>query len=179
MACRRDELDGRTMTTESLIDADSAAKIGTVVASATGEVIRRDWQRWAAAVGDHNPLWFDTDYARAHGYRDIICPPLYLQYSILGVATLAELRPDGSSGAVTGSMAFPRAPRRMAGGESTAFHLPAYHRDEVEMVRSVDSIVEKEGRSGRFVLVTWHSEYRNQHRELLAEATTSMIARPA
>jgi hydroxyacyl-ACP dehydratase HTD2-like protein with hotdog domain len=67
----------------------------------------------------------------------------------------------------------------MAGGESTTFHLPAYHRDEIEMVRTVDSIVEKEGRLGRFVLVTWRSEYRNQHRDLVAEATTSMIARPA
>jgi hydroxyacyl-ACP dehydratase HTD2-like protein with hotdog domain len=76
-------------------------------------------------------------------------------------------------------MAFPRAPRRMAGGESTTFYLPAYHRDEIEMVRTVESIVEKEGKSGRFVLVTWSSQYRNQHRELLAEATTSMIARPA
>ena len=104
---------------------------------------------------------------------------MYLQYAILGVAALGDLRPDGSSGAVTGSMAFPRAPRRMAGGESTVFHLPAYHGDEVEMTRTVDSIVEKEGRSGTFVLVTWRAEYRNQHRELLAEATTSMIARPA
>ena len=51
--------------TDSLVDAESAAKIGTVVAVATGEVYRRDWQRWAAAVGDHNPLWFDADYARA------------------------------------------------------------------------------------------------------------------
>ena len=166
------------MTADSLIDPESAAKVGTVVAIATGEVNRRDWQRWAAAVGDHNPLWFDPDYARPHGYRDIICPPLYLQYAILGVAALGDLRPDGSSGAVTGSLAFPRAPRRMAGGESTTFHLPAYHRDEIEMVRTVESIVEKEGRSGRFVLVTWRTEYRNQHRELVAEATTSMIARP-
>ncbi len=55
----------------------------------------------------------------------------------------------------------------MAGGESTTFHLPAYHRDEIEMVRTVDAIAEKEGRSGRFVLVTWRSEYRNQDRELL------------
>ena len=126
--------------TDSLIDDDSAEKVGQVVAVATGEVYRRDWQRWAAAVGDHNPLWFDPEYARAHGYRDIVCPPLYLQYAILGVATLGGLRPDGSSGAVTGSMAFPRAPRRMAGGESTTFHLPAYHGDEVEMTRTVDSI---------------------------------------
>src|SRR6476469_6195371 len=163
---------------DSLIDDESAAKIGTVVAVATGEVYRRDWQRWAAAVGDHNPLWFDKDYARRHGYRDVVSPALWLQYPMLGVADLGGLRPDGSSGAVTGSMAFPKAPRRMAGGESMAFHLPAYHGDEVEMTRTVESIVEKDGRSGRFVLVTWRAEYRNQHRDLLAEATTSMIARP-
>ena len=61
---------------DSLIDPESAEKIGTVIAVATGEVYRRDWQRWAAAVGDHNPLWFDSDYAQQHGYRDIICPPV-------------------------------------------------------------------------------------------------------
>ena len=46
------------------------------------------------------------------------------------------------------------------------------------MVRTISSIVEKHGRSGRFVLVTWHTSYRNQHGNLVAEATTSMIARP-
>jgi hydroxyacyl-ACP dehydratase HTD2-like protein with hotdog domain len=88
------------------------------------------------------------------------------------------LRPDGSSGAASGGLAFPRAPRRMAGGESTSFFGAAYHRDEIEMVRTIESIVEKQGRSGRFVLVTWRTVYRNQRRELVAEATTSMIARP-
>jgi acyl dehydratase len=166
------------VTRESLIDDESAARVGTVAATATGEVNRRDWQRWASAVGDHNPLWFDPGYARAHGYQDVICPPLFLQYTILGVTTLDQLRPDGSSGAVSGSLAFPRAPRRMAGGESMTFHLPAYHRDEIEMVRTVESIIEKDGRSGKFVLVTWRTVYSNQRRELVAEATTSMIARP-
>jgi acyl dehydratase len=166
------------MTEDSLIDAKSASRVGTVAATATGEANRRDWQRWAAAVDDHNPLWFEPEYARAQGYRDIICPPLFLQYAVLGVTTLDGLRPDGSSGAASGSLAFPRAPRRMAGGESTTFLGPAYHRDEIEMVRTIESIVEKQGRSGRFVLVSWRTVYRNQRGELLAEATTSMIARP-
>ena len=166
------------MTEDSLIDDDSAARVGTVAARARGDVDRLQWQRWAASVGDHNPLWFDVDHARANGYPDAICPPLYLQYVVLGVAPLEGLRPDGSSGAVSGGLAFPRAPRRMAGGESTTFHLPAYHRDEIDMVRTISSIVEKHGRSGRFVLVTWHTEYRNQHANLVAEAATSMIARP-
>ncbi len=166
------------MTADSLVDPESAAKTGSVVATATGEVNRREWQRWAAAVGDHNPLWFDPEFARAHGYRDVICPPLYLQCAVLGVTALGDLRPDGTIGAVSGSLGFPRAPRKMAGGESTTFHLPAYHRDEIEMVRTLSSIVEKEGRSGRFVLVTFRSEYRNQDRELLAETSLSIINRP-
>jgi acyl dehydratase len=169
---------GGDMSEPSLIDAESASRVGTVAATATGEVNRRDWQRWATAVDDHNPLWFDTEYARAQGYRDIICPPLFLQYAVLGVTALDELRPDGSSGAVSGSLAFPRAPRRMAGGESIKFFGPTYHRDEIEMVRTIKSIVEKQGRSGRFVLVTWQTVYHNQRGELVAEATTSMIARP-
>jgi acyl dehydratase len=166
------------MTADSLVDPESAAKIGTVVSTATGEVNQRDWQRWASAVGDHNPLWFDPEFARAHGYIDVVCPPLFLQYAVLGVTALSDLRPDGSSGAASGGLAFPKAPRRMAGGESTTFHLPAYHRDEIEMMRTVESIVEKEGRSGRFVVVTWRGEYRNQNRDLVAEANMSMIARP-
>ncbi len=166
------------MSEQSLIDDESASRVGAVAATATGEVNRRDWQRWAAAVGDHNLLWFDPEYARAQGYRDIICPPLYLQYAVLGVTALDGLRPDGSSGAMSGSLAFPRAPRRMAGGESTSFLGPAYHRDEIEMVRTIESIVEKQGRSGTFVLVTWRTVYRNQRDEMIADATTSMIARP-
>lgn len=166
------------MTEDTLIDAESATRVGAVAARATGEVHRLQWQRWAASVGDHNPLWFDADHARANGYADVVCPPLFLQYVVLGVASLDGLRPDGSSGAVSGGLAFPRAPRRMAGGESTTFHLPAYHRDEIEMVRTIESIVEKRGKSGRFVLVTWYTTYGNQRGELVAEATTSMIARP-
>lgn len=166
------------MKAPPLIPEAVASRVGTVAATARGEVTRREWQRWAAAVGDRNPLWFETDVARAHGYRDVVCPPLYLQYAVLGVTPLDELRPDGSSGAVTGDLTFPAAPKRMAGGETTTFHLPAYDRDEIKMVRTIESVAEKEGRSGRFVLVTWRTTYRNQQDELVAEAETSMIARP-
>lgn len=161
-----------------LIPAEAAAQIGTIAATATGEVNRRDWQRWAVSVGDDNPLWFDADHARAHGYDDVIAPPLFVQYAVLGVTPLDRLRPDGSSGAASGNLAFPDAPRRMAGGESTTFHLACYHRDEITMERRVESIVQKQGRSGPFVLVTWRTTYTNQRAEVVAEATTSMIAKP-
>ena len=134
---------------------------------------------FSAATYNGHRIHYDKEWAReVEGYDDVICPPLYLQYCVLPVTPLQGLRPDGSTGSASGSLAFPRAPRRMAGGESTTFHLPAYHRDEIDMVRTIESIVEKHGRSGRFVLVTWHTSYRNQRRDLVAEATMSMIARP-
>lgn len=161
-----------------LVPQQALDQVGQVVASASGAVDRREWQRWAVSVRDHNPLWFDTEHARAHGYDDVVAPPLYVQYAVLGVTPLDRLRPDGSSGASSGDLAFPDAPRRMAGGESWSFHRPCYHRDEVAMERRVESIVQKQGRSGPFVLVTWRTTYTNQRQELVAEATTSMIARP-
>lgn len=162
----------------SLIPNEAKGTIGTVVATASGAVVKRDWQRWAVSVREDNPLYFDTDYAREHGYADVICPPLYVQYAILGVTPLDTLREDGSSGAASGSLQFPDAPKRMAGGESTTFLRPCYDGDVITSVRTVESIVEKQGRSGRFVLVTWKTDYTNQRRELVSEATTSMIARP-
>lgn len=166
------------MTVESLIPPEVQARVGAVAAVAAGEVYRRDWQRWAVAVEDHNPLWFDPEVARDHGYDDVVAPPLFVQYAVLGVTPLDELRADGSSGAVSGSLTFPDAPRRMAGGESTSFHRPCYHGDQITMERRVESVVQKQGRSGPFVLVTWRTTYTNQRDELVAEATTSMIARP-
>ncbi|WP_300681881.1 MaoC family dehydratase N-terminal domain-containing protein [Nocardioides sp.] len=167
-----------TTAAPSLIPPEVAARVGTVAATATGDVYRRDWQRWAAAVGDLNPLWFDTDAARAAGYDDVVAPPLYVQYAILGVTPMGDLRADGSSGAASGNLAFPDAPRRMAGGESTTFLAPCYHGDTITMVRTIESIVDKQGRSGPFVLVTWRTTYTNQRDELVATASTSMIARP-
>ncbi|HTW16795.1 MAG TPA: MaoC family dehydratase N-terminal domain-containing protein [Nocardioides sp.] len=167
-----------TQQTQDLVPEAAAAQVGALVATATGDVLRREWQRWAVAVGDRNPLWFDVEHARAQGYDDVVAPPLYLQYAVLGVTPLDTLRADGSSGAVSGDLAFPDAPRRMAGGESTTFHRYCGHGDVVTMERRVESIVQKQGRSGPFVLVTWRTTYTDQRDELVAEATTSMIARP-
>jgi len=163
---------------DSLIPAEAIARVGTATATATGAVVQRDWQRWAVAVKDDNPLYFDADYARAHGYADVICPPLYLQYAVLGVTPIESLRQDGTSGVASGSLAFPRCPKRMAGGEDTSFFRPCYDGDIITSVRIIESIVEKSGRSGRFVLVTWNTTYTNQRREAVAKSTTSMIARP-
>ena len=166
---------------EPLIPPQEAAKVGTVVARRTGVVNVKEFQRWAAAVGDHNPLWFDPDYARAHGYRDVVCPPLYLQYAILGVAPpRIDCAPTASPGAVTGSLALPARPA--ADGRRREQHLPPARlprrRDRAWCAPSIDRR-EKHGRSGRFVLVTWHDRLPQPARRVCSpKPRRPMIARP-
>ncbi|WP_037363566.1 FAS1-like dehydratase domain-containing protein [Nakamurella lactea] len=163
---------------EPLIPAEMAARIGEVVASRTAVVEVKEFQRWAASVKDRNPLYFDAEVARANGHPDVPMPPMFLQQVALGVADLDQLRPDGTAGTGNGNLSFPLCPRRMAGGENHTFLLSVYGGDVITQERRIDSIVEKSGRSGRFVLVTWKTTYTNQRDELVAESTSSMIARP-
>ena len=55
------------------------AHIGRAVRSSTPiEITRGDIRRFAAAIGDGNPLYLDADAARAKGYRDVLAPPTFL-----------------------------------------------------------------------------------------------------
>ena len=167
------------MTEESLLDDRARAVIGTVVASASGRVVKKEFQRWAAAVGDRNPLYFDDEAARAHGYREVVAPPMYLQHVTLGVVDLDTLRLDGIPGD-SGSAAvipLPKCPRWMAGGERTTFHAPVYDGDPITSTRTITSIEEKHGRSGPFVLITSAVRYERDG-TVVAESTIKTIARP-
>lgn len=42
------------------------------------EVTRGDIRRFAAAIGDQNPLYTDPAVAQQHGHRDVIAPPTFL-----------------------------------------------------------------------------------------------------
>jgi acyl dehydratase len=168
------------MSTEtSLIPDEARAMIGGETGRASGRVVKQEFQRWAAAVKDRNPLYFDADFARAHGYRDVVMPPMYLSHVTLGVADLDALRPDGiPGGGGRGDLPLPNCPRRMAGGENITFHHPVYDGDVLTSVRVVESIEEKHGRSGAFVLVTSRTTYTRHDGVIVAESVSSMIARP-
>jgi acyl dehydratase len=163
----------------SLIDDESWARVGTEIGRGVGTVVKKEFQRWAAAVKDRNPLYFDAAYARAQGYRDVIMPPMYIGQITQGVHDLDRLRPDGIPlGDGAGDIALPRTPRRLAGGEDITFHEPIYHGDVVTAVRVAESLEQKEGRSGPFVMLRTRVTYTRQDGGLVAEAFGSMIAKP-
>jgi acyl dehydratase len=170
------------MATDWLIPPDVRRLVGTQIHEASGVVRRQDFQRWAAAVHDRNPLYFDPPYARAAGYRDVVMPPLFLREVTRGVINLDDLGPDGiPAGIDQGHVEIPLCPRRMAGGEAMTFYGPCYDGDSVSAVRVLAGVEQKRGRrSGDFVLVTTRTSFTSGAGLLLAEAVlTSIRLQPA
>lgn len=171
------------MTTEgSLIPEEALEAIGTEFRHASGIVSRTEFQRWATAVNDLNPLFFDDDFAQQMGYREAIAPPMYLYYVTTGVTRLSTLNPDGSRGGANQSdIRIEGCPRRVAGGEEWTFVQPVYDGDEISSSRTLQDLKQKTGRSGSFVLILWRTVYTRAldgGAEEVAVSMTTHVARP-
>lgn len=161
---------------ESLVTPELEALVGSVVEQSRGVVCANEFQRFAAAVGDHNALYFDRDAAAALGHPDVVMPPMFLPYAVAPTIDLDELRPDGIP--EDRGRPIPLSGRRMAGGQQADYHKPVYPGDTLTATTRVGSIVEKHGRSGRFVVLTRQTSFENQRDELVAVIRRSTIVRP-
>lgn len=123
-------------------------------------VIDRLWtQRYAIALDDLDPLYFDEDYARAQGYRGIIAPPNYVttirDEAIAGPAE-SEMRPDGlplTAGPPVRGLA------AMGGGQKISFHAPVYCGERIVAEKQVVRVDQQSGRSGPMVIVEEEIRY--------------------
>ena len=147
---------GTLSVTEDLIGDEARSVIGRETGRSTVVVSKREFQRWATAVGESNPLYFDADYALAQGYSDVVAPPLFVQALMSQAYTpLDSLRPDGVPGGNGDSMvSIPKCPRLMAGGDRFTFGRPLQDGDVVTIVGSIENIEQKTGRKGDFVVIT-------------------------
>lgn len=82
--------------TASLIPDETLARVGELLAEPVTVVIdRRESQRYALAVGDANPVYFDEAAAVAAGHRTIIAPPTFVTHAIVPPRPNSDLREDG------------------------------------------------------------------------------------
>ncbi|MBI2761687.1 MAG: MaoC family dehydratase N-terminal domain-containing protein [Chloroflexi bacterium] len=165
------------MVQESLITDEARAQIGKVTRRTTGVVYLKEAQRWAAAVGDRNPIYFDEEAARAAGYEGIPIPPMFLPHVLHGVADLSNLRADGIPGGGGGQRLPLKVNRMMYGGEELEFYEPVYPGDTITAEGRVASIEQKEGSKGPFVLTTNETTYTNQDGRVVGKSRSFSIAR--
>jgi acyl dehydratase len=142
----------------------------------SAEITRREAQRYARAVGDLDPIYFDDDAARAAGYDGLVAPPTFVGHAVVEGSTLKDLRKDG--------MWIDRSrrlrlgvSRTMFGGEEWEFRKPVLVGDTITAQRRLGALEEKDGRSGPFVLMHYETTFTNQRDEVVAISRLVGIAR--
>lgn len=127
---------------------------------------------FALAIGDTNPLHTDPDFARAHGYEDVVAPPTF----ILESNQYMTGEPD-AHGYIGHSWDIEvPGTRLIRGGHEYELHGPVYpwHRPRVEW-RIID-ITEKASRSGAgMLLVESEARFSSQDGDLLAVNRETLI----
>jgi acyl dehydratase len=166
------------MTAGKLITEEARALIGQETETFLGEITLRDCQRYAIAVGDLNPLYFDEQYARSTAYGGLIAPPNMLTaVRAWGAgATEAELAPDGVVDVPEEKLPIPLR-RRMAGGQSLTYHAPVRPGDRITRRGGIVSLEEREGRRGSFVIMQREDRYYNANNELLITCRETVLIR--
>lgn len=165
------------MSEESLITDEARTMLGQRLGEPqSGVVSQREMQRYAHAVGDDNPLYFDAEYARAAGYEDVITPPLFFEFPLRESLPLSELRVDGIAKARQAPIPL-KVERVMAGGQEVEFLQPIYPNDTLTAETRLVDATEKTGRSGRFVLVVRETTYTNQHGAVVVKSRSTSIVR--
>lgn len=141
----------------------------------TAVITARDSQRYALAVDDLNPIYFDEAAARAAGYRTLVAPPTFVGHVVAATRPLADLREDGLFRG--GSRLRLGLPRVMAGGDAWAYEEAACVGDEVTAESRLVEITEREGSKGPFVTSVVETVFTRGDGTVLARLRQTAIAR--
>ena len=160
----------------SLIPPESLARVGEILAGpVTVRIDRRESQRYAYAVGDLNPIYFDDASAKAAGYRTLTIPPLFITHALVTPEPASKLRTDGlyeDSASVALEVA-----RMMFGGEEWDFLEPVCVGDEITGTTRLLVVDQKVGMNGPFVRLVRETTFTNQDGQVVARSRQIGIAR--
>ncbi len=133
------------------------------------EVEKGAIQRFARATEDPNPLWQDEEYAKKTRYGGIIAPPIFPnslqpegESSLAAQEKLLEIAGPGKTG--------------MVGGTEYEWFQPIRPGDVITVTSKVVDVSEREGRSGKMLVLVYELIFTNQRGEIAAkERTTALI----
>ena len=132
-------------------------------------------KKFADAVGDSNPLYWDHEYAKNSEYGSIIAPPGFFGWPVKWTTAMPlqqEIRME-----LMGALAEAGFDRNLDGGIEYEFFQPVYENDRLVVVAEIAEINTKETKGGALVFSTVETSFTNQHGALVAIARQTIIAR--
>ena len=128
------------------------------------EITRNDIRRFAAAIGDDNPLYRDREAARAAGYPDVVAPPTFLISASTG---------GGDGGFIREPELGLNFAMVVHGEETFSFTRPVVAGDVLTMEQRIDDITAK-GSNELMTLVTEVTDAAGGH---VATITNTIVSR--
>ena len=115
---------------------------------------------FSTATLAYNPLYFNAEYARAHGHPATVIDPFLVLCTVVGLS-VEDLSEAGGP---------------FLGIDELSFHRPVYPGDTLTARSEVVSARESASQPA-FGVVTWHTEAFNQRGELVVDYKRSNLAR--
>ena len=164
------------MNQESLITPEIKALIGKEeVFSSPEEIGRATIRRFAMAVGDPNPLYWDEAYAQKTKFGCVISPPTMifeLNHNLGGDVS------EEDGGYTDKVILPPPLTRFIRGGNEYDIFQPVRPDDKITLKRKICEIFEKKGKAGMLVFVIVEFKYFNQKAELLGINRETLVFMP-
>jgi acyl dehydratase len=156
-----------------LLTPELKARIGEEARfSSPDELGRAAIRYFAIAIGDLNPLYFDDDFARAHGHPSVIAPP-----TLVCETNQFIPGPRGADGYLTQIFELDvPGTRQIRGGNSYEFFRPVLPTDRITITWRLEDMAERTSSSGtEMLVVTSVATYTDQSGEMVARNTETMI----
>ncbi|HVE83143.1 MAG TPA: MaoC family dehydratase N-terminal domain-containing protein [Myxococcales bacterium] len=129
------------------------------------EVEKGAIRRFAEALGDYNPIYYDEEYARASGFPTIVAPPTF-PASFHSAADLRELLGVGIKSLLHAEQAFD-------------YERPILAGDRIYVSTKVADVLEKTGPAGKMDVAVIEDEGRDEEGTLVFRARRTLVVRAA
>ena len=158
-----------------MVPEEIAKLIGKVGDITIMEVERGAIKKYADAVDDRNPLYWDEEYARDSRYGSILAPPGFFGWPTRwteGMPILLELVDK-----VSAILAQAGYRRSLDGGIEYEFFCPVRAGDVLTALTRILDIYEQEGKTGKLFFLVVETTYTNQDGNLVAKVRRTLIRR--
>lgn len=141
--------------------------VGKTFPSYSYEVSREKINELVWAIGEPNPLYRDSEAAKAQGYRDIVAPPTFITLAGYWTGAMYEVLQE---------IGVDRS--RILHGEEEYEYGAEIHPDDILTGQSkLLSVEEKNGKLGPMELVRVETIYTNQRSEQVIRVTSLIVVK--
>ena len=161
-------ITNRTKNSEYKRTMVNKSKIGTELPLYTFEVERVKIREMIRAIGNYNPIYINPEAAKAEGYADTPCPPTFLTAAFQEF-TGAFFRAFNELGVDLANV--------LHGEEEYIYKEEVYPGDILKCKMHIESIIEKQTKSGQMNLITLCTSFKNQNGKEVVEARSLIIER--